>query len=118
MTTMAEPKDGTIMGLSGRTLKVSRYHVKNQTFFKLFCLLHPYDSSPSIETFSSYIFSTVSFSVLQIPPAWVNPSGKYRIGVKNGYEFFPKALKERIQVGNHDIISALTGHCEFYFAAL
>jgi tripeptidyl-peptidase-2 len=34
---------------------------------------------------------------LQIPAAWENPSGEFRLGLKNAHELFPKPLVERLK---------------------
>lgn len=37
------------------------------------------------------------FSFLfQIPESWHNPTKQYHLGIKNAYDLYPKALKERI----------------------
>lgn len=34
--------------------------------------------------------------VLKIPESWHNPTKQYHLGIKNAYDLYPKALKERI----------------------
>jgi tripeptidyl-peptidase-2 len=34
---------------------------------------------------------------LKLNPAWVNPSGEWRLGVKLAFELFPGPLKERVK---------------------
>ena len=33
----------------------------------------------------------------QIPREWNNPTGNFRIGIKNGFELYPATLRERIE---------------------
>ena len=33
---------------------------------------------------------------LNINPAWVNPTGMFRVGIKRAFELYPRGLKERV----------------------
>lgn len=38
---------------------------------------------------------------LNIPDDWVNPSGRWHVGVKAAFDLFPDVVKSRLQVGHH-----------------
>ena len=33
---------------------------------------------------------------LAVPADWVNPTGRYHLGVKNAFDLYPRGLKDRI----------------------
>lgn len=46
----------------------------------------------------SYLFQAfLSLHIFQIPLLWKNPTGKFHIGIKNGFDLYPAKLKERIE---------------------
>jgi tripeptidyl-peptidase-2 len=44
---------------------------------------------------------------LQLNPAWTNPSGDWRVGIKAGFEIFPGPLKTRLKVSQCAVILPL-----------
>lgn len=69
-TVVTMDKDGFIIGLTGRKLKVC------------FDLL--------------FVYKIIIFEFFQIPADWKNPSGKFHVGVKNIYELFPKFVQKNL----------------------
>lgn len=78
ISTIVKSKDGEIVGLTGRKLKVISLEF-------CFCLFSIGESA-----------FTIHLCFPQIPGNWKNPSGNYHIGVKNAYELYTSWVRERV----------------------
>ncbi|XP_023235229.1 tripeptidyl-peptidase 2-like [Centruroides sculpturatus] len=117
---IVEATDGEIVGLTGRKLKIpsswinpsGKYHIGIKNAYDLY----PKSLKERIQKerkekqwdpnhkllLAAAIRELQEFddkhpNTNQIPSSWINPSGKYHIGIKNAYDLYPKSLKERIQ---------------------
>ncbi|XP_014208208.1 tripeptidyl-peptidase 2 isoform X2 [Copidosoma floridanum] len=54
------------------------------------------DTSKVVKSIDGYI-TGLTGRRLKIPGSWNNPSGEFRVGVKNAYQLYPAKLRERIE---------------------
>lgn len=65
-------QNGVVIGLTGRKLKVNAQFSFKRHLIPIF--------------------------LLQIPEDWVNPTGKWHLGIKPIYELYPKTLRKTVKV--------------------
>jgi tripeptidyl-peptidase-2 len=55
------------------------------------------DTSTVVETGEDGTLDGLTGRKLRLNPDWVNPSGKWHLGVKRAYELYPNLLKQRVK---------------------
>ena len=52
--------------------------------------------SPPTKANDDNTLSGIGGRVLKLTPAWTNPTGDYRVGIKRAFDLYPTGLKKRV----------------------
>jgi tripeptidyl-peptidase II len=55
------------------------------------------DTSTVVEANEDGSLTGLTGRTLKLNPAWVNPSGKWHLGIKRAFELYPNMLKPRVK---------------------